>query len=201
MTKKAKGKGGVIPVNKILKENVRVWSVDERTGVIKKMQEARNDLQYAMCDALIRRLFGYPNYNIQTMYMEYANAAFVPVPAAPVFDRDDQLEYYLGLPANRDFLRIPLVISPNYQTTDSSHYDSNMATVYAMSSGHTEGHNGEPFNPTVQSTVIGIALVVSPEPDNQSEDIVVARAYLDAGIEVEAHHAIGISHTIYAAWS
>ena len=193
-------KGGNVRPNRILKENIRAYQINPVTGEIFLMEETSNQIQYGMCDILIMRAVGYDDYAINTMYFEYYNAAFLPAPATPTFTRDEQLAYYTGLPANRDFLRVPLIVSPYMQSTDSTRYSANMATLYAMSSGFTEGHNGEPFTVAAQSTVIGLALVVAPDAANQSEDIVAARSYLANGIPIGTGRAVALEHSIYAVW-
>ena len=194
-------RGGEIGPGKILKENIRAMVVNPKTGEVFRMEEVENQIQYRMCDILIMRLAGYPDYKINTMYMEYYNAAFMGAPGVPGFDRDAQIAYYTGLPANRDFLRVPLSVTPYLQSTDAAHYQNNRATFYAMSAGYAVGNNGEAFSVAAQSTVIGLALVVAPDASNQSEDIVVARAYLVNGLELDAvGRAISLEHNISAIW-
>jgi len=194
-------RGGEVGPGKILKENIRATVIDPKTGEVFKMEEVKNQIQYRMCDILIMRLAGYEDYKINTMYMEYYNAAFIGAPGMPSFDRDVQISYYTGLGANRDFLRVPLSVTPYLQSTDTTKYQNNMATFYAMSAGYSVGNNGKPFSVAAQSTVIGLALVVAPDASNQSEDIVVARAYLVTGLELDAvGRAISLEHSISAVW-
>lgn len=173
-------------------------SVVESSGAVLRMSDFGNQMQYSAADLTIRCLAGFTAYSVAGMYMEFVNAAHIPVPADPVFGRDAGISYYLGLGDHRDFLRVPLTVSPYFQSTNASRYVSNQVTFYAMSSGHTQGYNGKPFDATNQSTVIGLALVAMPDPANQSNDIILCRSYEMTNIEVDANRAVGLAHTIYS---
>jgi hypothetical protein len=198
-----------------IKENVKAYLLDthkipdlssggdprellETSSSVIRMSEFENQMQFAACDAIMLCLSGIgAGYTISAMYLEYANAAHIAVPSAPEFSRADGVDYYLGLGDHRDFLRVPLTTYPYTQATGED-YQSNRVTFFALSSGHTEGNNGKPFDATNQSTVFGIALVATPILGNVSNDIVLCRSYNMSEMEVDENRSIGIAHTIYS---
>tara|TARA_Y100000034_G_scaffold109004_1_gene139860 strand:- start:611 stop:1195 length:585 start_codon:yes stop_codon:yes gene_type:complete len=181
--------------------NVRAYQIDPKKHTIKKLEdleklkpvaEVKNLDMFGAYDVIGRAMAGYSAYYINTYYFEFANGA---APATPVFDRDDTIAYYLGLGANRDFLRIPIAIAPSLSASTTD-YDSNRATFFAVSSGHTAGFNGTTFSNASASRVIGIALVCSPDLSDQTQDIVCARAYFSTSIPLLANENIGITHAM-----
>lgn len=185
--------------------NVRAYLVDHKKHTVirledikdlKPVAETHNLDMYAGYDVIGRAMAGYSNYYINYFYFEYVNVAAIPVPAVPSFNRTAGIEYYTGLGANQDYLRVPISITPNLQATSSS-YDNNQVEFFATSSGFTAGEGGTAFTAAQQSTVNGIALVCSPDTSDSSQDIVCARAYFDPGDEILliANQNIGITHT------
>ena len=184
--------------------NVRAYQIDPKKHTITKLQDleklepvakVKNLDMFGAYDVIGRAMAGYSAYYINTYYFEFVNAAAVPVPVAPSFTRDDQISYYLGLAANQDFLRIPIAIAPSVSGSTAD-YESNKVDYFGVSSGHIAGFNGTLFNNAQQSTVVGIALVCSPEITDQSQDIVCARAYFDTPITLLANQNIGVTHAM-----
>jgi len=126
---------------------------------------------------------GRREYRIGTMYIEYANVALPGDPAPiPTFDRNPAsgVTYYNALitnPAN-DYLRVPIIAAP-VDTSDPVLYPKgNLVTFFAQTQG-TVGVHSKPFGDVYNSTVIGAALVATPNPDDATEDLVLSRFYFD----------------------
>lgn len=161
-----------------------------------------NQLQYgwgfiaAQCIGRGRR-----DYRVSAMYMEFANVAdpVDPVDVPTEFGRDVDMAYYsdLAFSADRDYLRVPLAQDP--MLTIEEGYESyfaegtgNKLTYFALSQG-TQGVNGKTFSDSVNSKLIGLALVATPVWADRTQDVVFARTYFDAADQAlkEASHQIG----------
>ncbi len=127
------------------------------------------------------------SYRISSMYVEYENVA-APGDAVtvPVFGREEGQDYYsdLLLSANRDFLRVPLIIEPTigielgFEDYFTEGVDGNKLTFFTQTQG-TQGFHGKPFSDAVNSKIFGVALVATPEFGDPSQDVVFARTYFD----------------------
>lgn len=135
---------------------------------------------------------GNADYRVAGMYLEFENTASPGDPVtAPVFDEYEGVEYYqdLALSSDRDFLRIPLQLSPSISVEDgyedyfTQDGEGNRVSFFAQSQG-TAGVHGKAFTAAANSTVFGVALVAMPVPADPSRDVVLARAYFDVGQQV-----------------
>jgi len=175
---------------------IRIFLFDPVTKRIKQMIARRNLILYSGADIMAALAAGVPDMKIATMYMEFENLADPgDDPVVPSYDRTGGIAYYTGLSAspNKDFLRIPITVSPALSTSDETLYNGNVATFFAVSSG-LSGFHGKSFGPSANSAVYGAALVSSPEPEDQTRDIVFARTYSGIGkILKETGFEIGIT--------
>lgn len=95
------------------------------------------------------------------------------------------VEYYLDLAGDRDFLRLDLAASPltfieeGYEDYFTSP-DGNALRIFAQTAG-TEGYHEVPFSSAENSKLCGTALALARDPDDATQDIVLARVYLSSG--------------------
>jgi len=135
---------------------------------------------YLACQALGA---GNPAFKVAAAYLEYKNVINptdqVPVPG---FDRAGGLSYYSSLPANQDFLRVPLAgtpaidIAPGSENYFVAGVSGNRATFSAQSAGAT-GNLGRPFSTAANSKLFGIALVATPVLGDWTHDVLLSRGY------------------------
>ena len=189
----------VYPGDLHAKGMVRLFSFNPKTGQIRSMIEKQNLILYSGADVLARCLAGDATYAISSMLMEFKN---LPSPSDPItppaFDRSGGIAYYNGLSSSpdTDYVRVPLVSSPDFTTSDAIYYQGNEATYFAISEGST-GVHGKAFGPGSNSAVYGAALVATPDPVQPSSDVVFSRAYSGIGkLLKEAGFEIGITWTI-----
>jgi len=153
----------------------RIFSFDEKTGIIKKMVAQPNIVPYQGADVLARLMSGDINYSIGAMFFEFENgAASIPSPT-----RDEGIDYYLddlGLSATKDYVRVPLVVPASISSSDSADYDGNQATFFAITSG-AQGVHGKAFSLAASSEVYGVALAATPEPEQYTSDLLFSRSY------------------------
>jgi len=117
------------------------------------------------------------SYKIGGMYIEFENnggAAVTP----PTFDRAGGTSYYAALVsnANRDYLRVPLTATELSSSDIAIYPGGNVLTCFARTAG-TTGVHGKPFSSAQQSRVYGGALVITPQFNDSSQDLVLARFY------------------------
>lgn len=152
----------------------------------------QNQIQYGWGAAVSKLLAtGNAAYKISTMYVEFENVASGgDVITPPTYTRSEGREYYenLSLLSTRDFLRVPLLL-PAAVSVEAGYEDyipeneGNLLTFYTQSQGAT-GYHGRTFSHSVNSKVFGAALVVSPDAEDPTADIIVARTYLNSGDQV-----------------
>jgi len=176
--------------------DIRIFLFDPVTKRIKRLIRRRNLILYSGADVLALMASGAPGFHVATMYMEYENLADPgDTPSIPSYDRTGGIAYYNGLSAspNKDFLRIPITVSPSLSSSDDAIYDGNVVTFFAVSEG-LAGFHGKPFGPSSNSAVYGAGLVASPDPSDQTQDRVFARTYTGIGkILKETGFEIGIT--------
>ena len=173
----------------------RIFSYDEETGIVKKMVAQPNIIPYQGADILARALAGDADYTAGAMLFEYENG----VPTIPSPQRDEGIDYYLDdlqLSATKDYIRVPLVIPAGFSSSDSTKYDGNQATFFAITAGE-EGIHGKGFSETAGSQVYGVGLVATPEPTEHTRDLLFSRSYdgFDP-IEKEDGYQIGAQYLI-----
>lgn len=176
---------------------VDLFLVDKITGERTLVHSIKNLYTYSGADIAARLVGGQPSYKLGTMYMEFENVAspgdaIIP----PTYGRGDGIEYYTGLSTPRDFLRIPITLSPTIISSDATKYDGNQITFFAISSGDV-GMHGVAFSHTANSSVFGGALVASPDADIQANDLIWSRTYwADRYVAKQQNHQIGVQWTL-----
>lgn len=168
----------------------------------KKLMIIPNLVLFGGSDVMARILGGDNKFKVQAMYFEFENLSdpgdsIVP----PIFDRSGGLAYYQGLISPKDYLRIPITVSPSILSSDDTKFAGNQTTFFALTGG-TEGVNGVQFDATSNSTVYGVALAATPVVDDPTQDIVFSRVYFtDLGggenkFLKESGHAIGVDWSV-----
>ena len=152
----------------------------------------QNQIQYGWGAAAAKLLAtGNAAYKISTMYVEFENVADgEDVVTPPTYTRSEGREYYenLAMLPDRDFLRVPLLL-PAAVTVEAGYEDympdneGNLLTFYTQSQG-IAGYHGREFNHNVNSKIFGAALVVTPDAEDPTADIIVARTYLNTDNQV-----------------
>lgn len=185
-------------MDKQAKGIVRFFSFDPKSGRIVQMIEKHNLILYSGADIMSRVLGGKSEYAISSMFLEFKN---LPSPLTPItppaFDRSGGIAYYNGLSSSldTDYLRVPLVSTPDFSTSDDTYYEFNQATFFAISEGST-GIHGKTFSAAANSAVFGAALAATPDPTQPTADVVFSRAYSGVGkILKESGFEIGITWT------
>lgn len=180
------------------------FSVCERTGLWTPRHLKRsNQIQYDWARIALQCIgLGKANYKINGIYVEFQNVASPGDPGdVPAFDRGEGIEYYTALTGDRDYLRLPLLSTPqlgveddytNFFTGEGD--DFNKMTFFAQTSG-VLGVNGLEFSSGANSLAVGIALVATPVLADRTRDIVFGRAYFEIAEQVpkESSHQIGLS--------
>ena len=155
----------------------RIFSFDEKTGVVKRVVAQPNIIPYQGADVMARVLSGDVDYKAAVILFEYQNTAGSIVIPTPT--RDEGIDYYLDtipLTPNRDYLRVPLAAPAAFSSSDSAKYDGNQASFFAISAG-TQGIHGEPFSHSANSKVFGVGLAATPTPDQYTHDKLFSRSY------------------------
>jgi hypothetical protein len=168
----------IVDLSKQAKGRAAFFSFNERSKAIKQYIHKNNQILYSGADILANLVAGTPEYKISAMYFEFKNLGSSGDPITPpAFDRTGGIAYYMGLSSSPDvdFLRVPLTINPAI-TSQAGAYVGNIATFFSITDGLT-GFNGKPFNSGVNSAVYGAALVATPDPADQTKDVVFSRIY------------------------
>lgn len=155
----------------------RIFSFDEKTGIIKKLVEQPNIIPFQGADIMAKLLSGDLTWAVGAMFFEFENTAGTPTVPSPA--RGENISYYLSdlaLEADKDYMRVPLVIPPGISSSDSAKYDGNQVTFFAITSG-VQGVHGKTFDHTVDSKVYGVALAATPDPDQYTQDRLFSRSY------------------------
>ncbi len=145
-----------------------------------KMGNWRSNLAlYGCADIAARLLSGDQRYRLSTMYIEFANLDSPgDTTPPPSFDRSGGLDYYLGLVSDdtKDYLRVP-IFSYGITSEDETLFPLGNIVQFTAKTAGLVGINGKPFSSDYNSTIIGGAVVATPEPENSAADIVYARWY------------------------
>jgi hypothetical protein len=190
-------------LNKSASGSVRFFAYETATKRIVKMIARHNLVLYGGADILSKLLSGAAGYHVSTMYLEYIN---LPSPGDPIvvptFDRTGGVSYYNSLASSpdTDFMRVPLQIAPTLSSSNEDLYAFNKATFIGISEG-TVGFHGKPFGPASNSAVYGAALVATPSPTDQAEDIVFSRVYAGEVSGWSEAIAKGAGIQIAATWT
>jgi len=155
----------------------RIFSFDEKTGVVKKVVAQPNIIPYQGADVMAKALSGDVDLAVAAVLFEFQNtvgAISIPTPT-----RDEGIDYYLNtipLTPNRDYLRVALAAPAAFSSSDSAKYAGNQVSFFAISTG-TQGIHGEPFSHAANSKVFGVGLVATPTPDQYTQDKLFSRSY------------------------
>lgn len=153
---------------------LRLMELDELEHVLRE-DHVRNKFMAGGADILTKLLTGDASFSIRTMYIEFENGNPGSV-TEPGYVPGDGLEYYTGLVAPKDYLRVPLATNPVISSSDDSKYAGNQVTFFGITAG-TAGVNGLPFSETAGSVAYGGALVASPVLGSPTADRIYARSY------------------------
>lgn len=110
-------------------------------------------------------------------------------PSVSGTNADHGIQYYLDLEgSDRDFLRLDLSASPLLFTEDGyeSYFaegEGNALRIFAQTAG-TEGYHGNPFAVANNSKLFGTALALARDPDDATQDLVLARVYFSSGAQL-----------------
>jgi hypothetical protein len=166
------------------KGRLTIWDINDASGVWMPLATVDNLVLYTW-GASITKGWGQKNISFcpSAMYIEYANVASPgDTVSIPSYDRTSTLSYYNTLTPPVDFIRANFVSTPALSVVPG--YEAyfgpglgNELTFFAQTSG-TAGFLGLPFSDINNSTVYGAGLVATPVPADQTQDIVIARTYL-----------------------
>jgi hypothetical protein len=125
------------------------------------------------------------------VYIEFQNGGSPPT-VTPL--RDEGRNYYAGLevtgPAlDRDYLRVPLLATPQLESSDEALYAANRTRWVFMTSG-SAGVSSLAFSSGAGSQVYGFALVAAPDVNDRTKDLVFARFYPAAALAKSANSEI-----------
>lgn len=178
------------------------------SGVFTPILRQENLVMYEAADAMARLCAGDSRYAISHMYYQYQN---INSPSAVTFERQDGVETYLAINATSsgtiDWLRIPIYTEAKIDTyvgtgEDPLIYAGNMATFVATSAAYPANAGGgqvgqSPSQNYFASTgangaskVTCVALVVSPQPNDKTKDLVFSRLALQTPIVVQSNSYI-----------
>ena len=164
-----------------------VCLVDETTGIWSPpLFTRKNQVMYGW-GFIVAQCMGVGNlaYKVAAGYLEYKNVVNPtdPVPV-PTFLRSDGLSYFQSLPANQDYLRVPLAatptidIQPGYEPYFLAGFSGNRLTFKIQSSGSV-GVNGVPYSNASNSKVFGLTLVATPVLSDPTKDVILSRNYFN----------------------
>lgn len=125
---------------------------------------------------LLQLLAGNRKFTPNYLYLEYKNT-FGTV--APPTNSTEGKSYYESF-ENSDvdgYLRIPITIKPTVQG------DTVQFTVLVT---NTDSQIGAEYSMINHSTIYGVALVIAPEPEDHTQDIVFSREYLEGNKQLIA---------------
>lgn len=181
---------------------LRLWDVRPGAAILRATKQ--NQIQSGWAYATAKLLgFGTAAFRIQAMYLEFENVADPDdTVSIPDYDTSEGIDYYndLSLTASRDFLRVPLITAPalgvaagyaSYFTGDAG----NKLSFFSQSQG-TEGIHGKAFGAASNSKVCGAALVSTPDYNDRTQDLIIARTYVDAADQILK----SVSKQIGASW-
>lgn len=149
-----------------------------------------NDVLYSWASIVGPQLTdGERKYRIAGMYIEFQNVADPDDPIAlPTVSREIGRDYYdaLGDSDDTDYLRVPLT-GVRADTSDENLFPialgGNVLTFFAQTSG-VEGVHGKPFSDSNNSKIFGGALVAMLDEEDDLQDRILSRLYLDTDSQV-----------------
>ena len=120
---------------------------------------------------------------INVMYVGFTNDPGLSA-SPPNFD-DDIAAYFNSLPANRDYLRVPILSQPSTVSTNEQTYAGNQAIFVSITQSGTGvlGIDFQSAGPgTEASRVIEAALVVAPSIGDPEQDRIFAYTLIEPAI-------------------
>lgn len=138
-----------------------------------------------LASALLRNFDNGKPFYINGMLLEFDNSG-APVDPTPSYDRDETVEYYLGLTGTQDFLRVPMIATAGSTSEDHDYSGNNVATFIASSEGAVGQRLVSPltFSDVENSRIIGGALVAQQVPGDITQDIIFSRFYFEADNQI-----------------
>jgi hypothetical protein len=122
---------------------------------------------------------GDSKYKVAGMYLEFENVADPEDEVSvPEFAASGGLSYFLNLSGTRDFLRVPLVSALTSVVDEEDFPEGDRNTYFALASA-SSGYHDVLFSDSVNSKLVGGALVAFRHPTDVSQDLVLARGYLE----------------------
>lgn len=163
----------------MVKGQVQLFSILPFRGWVPAFSPpADNLLMFEWAALACRRLASddFPEFRISGFYFEYNNVASPndPVSTPPPFDRSTTINYYLNLPSQFDWLRVPITLTSFRSTDLVSFPNKNAVTFYGQSAG-TVGMNGSPFSHVNNSKIYACGLVALRDQGDFTQDIIFAR--------------------------
>lgn len=165
----------------------------EPTGLLTPVVQQPNQIQYDW-GFVVAQLMGFAKseYQPSTIFLEFENLGNPATTVTPPsYDRDEGVGYYddLSLSSTKDYLRVPLQSTPSLGV--ASGYDSyfteagtgNKLTFMGITTGSV-GVHGRAFANANNSKVYGAALVATPDENDHSKDLIIARTYYSSGNQV-----------------
>lgn len=124
---------------------------------------------------------GDPTYKVGAIYIEFKNLADPEdsVDAPEGFAKTVGREYYQALSAPYDYVRVPILFAPHADIDPDVSSNFNNRLTWTAETTATLGAHGQEFSSGEYSKIFGLALVVTPDWDDYTKDIVIARTYYD----------------------
>lgn len=194
---------------------ISLWRVDNLTGARQELCAQHNQIQhtwgYLAAKALgLRQTGDATSHHISAVYFEYENVltAETAVVESQSFSKTLNIDYYntLGTAQNRDYLRIPIIVAPQFSTASGyanllpTNQQTNQITFFAQTTG-TSGMTGRGFGANVGgriSKIYAAALVAAPDIADPTKDVIFARTVFSANNQVvkDASSQVGITWSI-----
>ena len=160
----------------------------ELDGRLTQLVRKPNQIQYDWGLVAAKLLgFGDTSYRPSVIYLEFENVGNPVVSVTPpTFDRDEGKAYYddLSLSSSKDYLRVPLQSNPvlsaasGYEDYFTESGTGNKLAFMGITTGAV-GVHGRPFTTDDNSKIYGAALVATPDEDDPSKDLIIARTYYE----------------------
>lgn len=149
-----------------------------------------NDVLYSWASIVGPQLTdGDRKYRIAGMYIEFQNVADPDDPVeVPTVSREIGRTYYDSLAEtdDKDYIRVP-IIATKADTSDESLFPldlgGNVFTFFAQTTG-VQGVHGKPFSDANNSKVYGGALIAMLDEEDDLQDRMMSRLYLETDAQV-----------------
>ena len=158
-----------------LRGHITLFSVNPVTQAVSQLVYSKNKIMDGASLGTAKLWGGVNTYKPGAIYFEFQNLASPgDTPEYPTFEHTEGVEYYTGLDysTTKDFLRVPILVSPNVINTVNGY----LLTLYAISPDVDVGFWEKPFTGASNSVVIGGAVVATPT-GVQSDDVILCRSY------------------------